>query len=289
MFSLHKLYLSFYFCLSLDILSKLHSVGSSNTLTVILGLDKCATAGSKGVAWCGIHHAKTGNLPFPSEKTLKCLALTTLHSSVVATISRSTHWTTGRIIHHHRSHPIVPLFRIVRAHRTIPRLGIPTHLHATPPAPAHALHTIGTPDVSRRVPHRLGQMSIVVPSPKFLVIDEALRDLVGGILPSPQSPPLVLGKVLPLIGIVVLDANGLARIQQLVRVHLRIGSERRTPLEMSVFLVAVLSLVASSVPIPPSVVVRPPPFAVAFAHAGYPVEAELEVVVYCSLKGTAVE
>lgn len=132
---------------------------------------------------------------------------------VVATIPRSTHGATRRIVHHHGNHPIVPLTRIVLAHHAVARLGIPTDLHATHLVASHVRDALRTSDVPRGVPHGLGQVRIAVPSPEFFVVDKTLGDLVGGVQLAPFAGSPVLGEVLPLFGGIMLDASGIARIQ----------------------------------------------------------------------------
>ena len=67
-------------------------------------------------------------------------------------------------------------------HITVTSLGVPTHLHATHFVSSQALSALGAPEVSCGIPYGLGQVVIRLPSPEFLVIDEALRDQFAGVL-----------------------------------------------------------------------------------------------------------
>ena len=105
-------------------------------------------------------------------------------------------------------------------HITVTSLGVPTHLHATHLVSSHALHALGAPDVSRGIPYGLGQVVIPLPSPEFLVFNEALRDQVAGVLSRKSTSTLVLPEVLPLFGeFVVLDSSGGARVELLVSIE----------------------------------------------------------------------
>lgn len=202
--------------------------------------------------------------------------------SVVATIPRCAYGFAGRVVHHHWRHPIIPYLRFVLAHLTIARLGVPADLHAAllVVGAFHYLEALRAPHVSGGVPDGLGQVGISTPSPKLLVVDEALRDVIGGIQFAPSPPASVLGYVLPLIGVrVVLDPVHGARVEQLLGVGLGVRLERRAPLEVPVRLVAVLAGVAPGVPIAPTAVVGDPPLAIAIGHARDPIEPELEAVI----------
>lgn len=148
-----------------------------------------------------------------------CLVVVSIFLGEASLIGRA-HGTAGRVVHHGGDHPLVAVGRVILAHHAVAGLGVPAHLHAAHAAVAHALDGLGAPYVLGGSPHGLRQVGISVPAPVLLVVHESLRDLVGGVQPSPLPRSLVLGEVLTLVGIVVLDAGGIARAEELLGVDL---------------------------------------------------------------------
>mmetsp|Transcript_15067 Transcript_15067/g.28646 ORF Transcript_15067/g.28646 Transcript_15067/m.28646 type:complete len:240 (+) Transcript_15067:340-1059(+) len=151
------------------------------------------------------------------------------------------------------------------------------------------LHALGTSHILGGVPYGLGQVGVAFPSPEFLVVDKAPRDLICGILGAPLIEASVLGYILPLVGVVVRDSVVGARTEELVRIDLGICLERWTKLEMPVSLFAVLARITTGVPISSAVIMGPPPLTIAIAHARDPIETELEVVINRLCKTSATE
>ena len=63
----------------------------------------------------------------------------------------------------------------------------------------------------------------------------------------------------------------IARAQQPVGIINGIGLETGIPSQMPVALVAILSIVAPSMPIATTIIVSPPPFTIALGHIVYPI------------------
>ena len=126
----------------------------------------------------------------------------------IASLAR-TRSSTGRIILKRFRSPIpIP-------HITIPGTGISANLHPTGLTVTHFLHALPAPEVRGGTPNGLSQVCILGIGPLGLVLDPTTHDVIDGIQLTPFAAALVLGEVLPVLGIIVLDTGGRARVEKL--------------------------------------------------------------------------
>ena len=128
-----------------------------------------------------------------------------------------TNWSTRIVIHQHGFLPIIPLFRLIRAHVAIPRPRIPTNLNSTHAPISHRLLALGTSNISRRSPQSLRKVSIIWIRPCFLPFEPPSTYVLNGIKLSPLPIASILGEILTLFGSrLVLDTSDITIPKQIV-------------------------------------------------------------------------